>query len=135
MRGAKGFTLVEVLVVVVIIGVLAAMIVPRFIGRTDEARRNAARMQIGQVDSAIQTFYLDYNRYPNSLDELVRQPADISDDRWRAPSLRERDLRDPWGNPLVYRYPGQHGVFDLYSLGADGQEGGEGDNAPVTNWD
>ncbi len=135
MRGAKGFTLVEVLVVVVIIGVLAAMIVPRFIGRTDEARRNAARMQIGQVDSAIQTFYLDYNRYPNSLDELVRQPADISDDRWRAPSLRERDLRDPWGNALVYRYPGQHGVFDLYSLGADGQEGGEGDNAPVTNWD
>ena len=132
---SKGFTLVEVLVVVVIIGVLAAMIVPQFVGRSGEARRNAAQMQIGQIESAIQTFYLDYNRYPNNLEELVTQPADISDDRWKQPSLRSRDLNDPWGNRFVYRHPGQHGVFDLYSLGADGQEGGEGDNAPVTNWE
>ncbi|MEX0887460.1 MAG: type II secretion system major pseudopilin GspG [Phycisphaeraceae bacterium] len=135
MRGAKGFTLVEVLVVVVIIGVLAAMIVPQIVGRTTEARRSSAQNQIAQVSNAIQTFYLDYERWPNSLDELVSQPADISDDRWKDPLLRAKDVNDPWGNPLVYRHPGQHGVFDLYSLGADGQEGGEGDNAPITNWE
>ena len=135
MRGAKGFTLVEVLVVVVIIGVLAAMIVPQIVGRTGEARRNTARHQLSQVENAIQTFYLDYDRYPNELEELVNQPADISDERWSDPPLRGRDLDDPWGNRLQYRYPGQHGTFDLYSYGADGQDGGEGDNAPITNWE
>ncbi|MFP4143626.1 MAG: type II secretion system major pseudopilin GspG [Phycisphaeraceae bacterium] len=131
----RGFTIVEVLVVVVIIGVLAAMIVPQLLSKVGKAKRSTAKQQVAALEQAVQTFALDYdNRMPQSLDELVSRPADIPADQWAPPSIKEKNLVDPWGNPYVYEYPGQHGTFDLYSLGADGREGGEGENADVTNW-
>lgn len=129
-----GFTLVEILVVVVIIGVLAAVVVPQFFGRIGQAKASVAQQKLSAIDQAVQVFYYDYGRFPESLESLVNRPSDIDAEEWNAPSLKSKDLTDPWDNEFVYRVPGDHGAFDLYSLGADGQEGGEGENADITNW-
>ena len=134
-RNARhGFTLIEVLVVVIIIGVLAAMIVPQFFGRVGQAKQSVAKQKLASIEQAVEMFKYDYGRFPRDLTELVQRPSDIEPDKWNAPSLKEKDLTDPWGNEFVYEYPGEHGVFDLYSHGADGQRGGENENADVTNW-
>ncbi len=130
----SGFTLVEIMVVVIVIGVLAALIVPTFLGRAQKAKRSVAKQKIGTIESAINLFQQDYSRFPDTLEELVSKPADVADDDWLPPSMKPKDLKDPWGNAFVYRYPGEHWAFDLLSLGADGQEGGSGENADVTNW-
>ena len=129
------FTLIEMMVIVIVIGVLAALIVPTFIGRAEKAKGAVAEQKIAVLDSAINLFYTEYSRFPETLDELVTQPADIPDDQWAPPTVKRKDLSDPWGNPFVYRYPGQNGPFDLISTGADGAEGGEGQDADVTNWE
>lgn len=133
-RVARAFTLVEVLVVVIIIGVLAAMIVPQFFGRVGQAKASVAKQKIATIESAIQVFQNDYGRLPRSLEELVSRPSDIPQEKWNAPTLKAKDLVDPWDRPFVYQAPGDHGVFDLYSPGADGQGGGDGENADITNW-
>jgi len=135
-RFRKAFTMVEILVVVIIIGVLAALIAPRFLGKVAQARAAVAKQQVEEIGKAVDRFALEYERYPTSLDELVVRPSDIPEDRPFSPSIRKKDLTDPWGHPFVYKYPGDHTdvPYDLYCQGADGQDGGEGDNADITNW-
>lgn len=123
------------MVVVIIIGVLAALIVPTILGRTGKARTAVATSKLAAIENAINLFATEYERLPNSLDELVARPEDIPEEKWSPPTLKPSDLEDPWGRRYEYRVPGEHWNFDLYSLGRDGQEGGEGEDADVVNWE
>jgi general secretion pathway protein G len=132
-----GFTLLEIMVVVIIIGVLAATIIPQFMGTTQDAKVSAAKSDVAQLESAMERFNLHMDRYP-TMDEglkvLVESPTG-EDKKWRGPYIKL--LRpDPWGNPYQYRVPGMHHTtsFDVWSRGADGQDGGEGPNADIGNW-
>ncbi len=129
-----GFTIVEILVVVVIIAVLATMIVPRFFGRVESAKHGVAKQKLVEIEKAVEMFSYDYGRLPEALDELVNRPADIPEEKWNPPTLKAKDLLDPWAREYVYKRPGEHGPYDLYSLGADGQAGGEKENEDITNW-
>jgi general secretion pathway protein G len=129
-----GFTMVEIIVVIIIIGVLVTLIVPSFISRTGQAQQAVAKQKLASIEQTVQLFYYDYGRFPRSLDELVQRPADIDAAKWDPPSLKAKDLDDPWGRRFGYRVPGQYGPVDLYCLGADGQEGGEHDDADIHNW-
>ena len=134
-----GFTLIEIMVVVIIIGLLAAVIVPQVVGRVEEARVAKARQDIQALSTALTLYRLDNFKYPTTdqgLRALVQQPADPSIRNWRAGGyLGQGSLRDPWGNDYQYVFPGTHGhEYDLFSFGADGQEGGEGNDADVGNW-
>ena len=134
-RKNDGFTLVELLVVMIIIGLLAALVGPRFIRQEEKAKVKAARAQIELLSTALDTFRLDVGRYPSSqegLEALRTQPGGI--ERWDGPYLKKDVQADPWGRAYIYRFPGTHGDFDLISMGADGQEGGDGDNAYIVNW-
>lgn len=131
-----GFTLVELLVVMVIIGLLAALVAPRFIRQEEKAKIKAARAQIELLGTALDTFRLDVGRYPTSqegLEALRRQSGGV--ERWDGPYLKKEIPQDPWGKPYVYRSPGEHGPYDLFSYGADGAPGGDGDNRDVTSWE
>ena len=133
----SGFTLIEIMVVVVILGILAATIIPQFIGTQKEARVNAAKSSIAELESALERFYIHFDRHPTSeegLKALVESPSG-EDKKWRGPYIKL--LRpDPWGHPYQYRNPGIHHPtsFDLWSRGADGADGGEGDAADLGNW-
>jgi general secretion pathway protein G len=137
-RRVRGFTLIEILVVVVILGILAAIVVPRVMERPGEARVTRAKQDIQGVVTALSLYKLDNFAYPSSeqgLDALVSKPAGQPDaPNWKGPYL-DRVARDPWGKPYLYQHPGQHGEIDVYSLGADGKPGGEGEAADVGNWD
>jgi general secretion pathway protein G len=134
---AVGFTLVEVMVVVIILGVLAALIVPRVIGRTDEARAVAARQDVAAVMQALKLYRLDNGRYPSSeqgLQALVSKPTlEPVPSNWK--SYLDRLPKDPWGNPYQMLNPGIHGEIDVFTLGADAQAGGSGADADVGSWD
>ena len=133
--GRGGFTIVEILVVVVIIAALAALFGSRVLGRVDTAKRKIAVAKLSQIGGAIDTFRLDHERYPETLDELVHRPADIDEDKWDR-YLKSKDLLDPWNRPFGYKFPGDHDEeYDLWSLGADGEPGGEKDGADVVNWE
>jgi len=136
-RRSAGFTLLEIMVVVIIIGVLAATIIPQFVGTTQDAKISAAKADVAQLENALERFNLHMDRYP-TMDEglkvLVEAPAG-EDKKWRGPYIKL--LRpDPWGNPYQYRVPGMHHTtsFDVWSRGADGQDGGDGPNADIGNW-
>lgn len=135
-RRSRGFTLVELLVVLVILGLLAVIAVPQVAKLLGGAERKTAAIQIDQLSSILDIYRLDVGRYPSNedgLNALVERPAGV--ERWNGPYLRKAEsLIDPWGNPYVYRYPGEHGEFDIYSLGSDGREGGEDNNADITSW-
>jgi len=135
-RNRAAFTMVEIVVVVVIIGVLAALIVPSFVGRVGTAKQAVAKQKIAEIEKAVEMFRTDYGRYPETLEELVLRPADIAEEKWNPPQLRRKHLIDPWDRPFLYKYPGDHSEvpFDLYSLGADGKEGGVKEDADVFNW-
>ncbi|MEM1109526.1 MAG: type II secretion system major pseudopilin GspG [Planctomycetota bacterium] len=128
----SAFTLIEIMVVVIVIGIIAALVVPNLFDRAGKAKRSVAKQQVGSLETAIQLFQQDYARFPDSLEELVSPP--VGADGGSPPSVKQKDLIDPWGNPFVYRYPGNNWTFDLLSLGADGQEGGEEENADITNF-
>jgi general secretion pathway protein G len=135
-RPQRGFTLIELMVVLAIIGVLAALIVPNVLGRADEARVTAARTDVGNLMQALKLYRLDNQRYPSTeqgLQALVSRPAaEPLPPNWK-PYL-EKLPRDPWGRPYQYLNPGAHGEVDVLSLGADGQPGGEGFNADIGSW-
>ena len=135
-RVARGFTLIELMVVLVIIGVLAALIVPNVLDRTDDARATAARTDINNLVSALKLYKLDNQRYPSAeqgLDALVKKPGGGTvPPNWR-PYL-DKLPADPWGRPYQYIFPGVKGEVDVFSLGADGQAGGDGKNADIGSW-
>jgi general secretion pathway protein G len=137
-RRSGGFTLIEIMVVVIILGILAATIIPQFVGTTQDAKVTKAKSEIATLESLLEVYALHMDgRYPGTdegLKGLVSPPSDGAKG-WKGPYLKE--LRpDPWGNSYQYRFPGLHGnrTFDLWSRGADGADGGEGPNADVTNW-
>jgi len=134
----RGFTLIEIMVVVIIIGLLAAVVVPQFLGRVDDARVSKAKQDIQALETALTMFKLDNFTYPSTemgLRALVEQPTDSSIRNWRAGGYLKRVNKDPWGNDYQYAFPGSHGgEFDLYSFGADGAPDGEELNADIGNW-
>jgi general secretion pathway protein G len=135
-RGERGFTLVEILVVITIIGLIMGLVGPRVLNYLTESKVKAAKIQIESFASALDLFFLDIGRYPNSsegLGALVQRPGATAS--WNGPYVKGNAIpNDPWGHPYVYRSPGQHGTYDLISYGADGQEGGNGTAADITSW-
>jgi general secretion pathway protein G len=132
----QGFTLLEIMVVVVIIGLLAAMVVPSFMGNVDKANVSRVKGDIRGIETALNLYRLENFRYPSTeegLQALVTNPGETAAPNWTQ-KLRKLPV-DPWNNPYQYASPGQHGDFDVYSWGADRQEGGEGINADIGNWE
>jgi general secretion pathway protein G len=133
---AAGFTLIELLVVLAILGLLVALVAPQVMGYLGRARTDTARIQIQNIASALDLFKLDVARYPTQdegLRALVERPTGLS--AWNGPYLKQSSVpADPWGRPYSYRIPGEHGEYDLYTLGADNTPGGTGENQDVTNW-
>jgi general secretion pathway protein G len=133
-RTLTGFTLLELLVVVVIIGLLAGFVAPRYFGQVGKSEVNVAKAQLDALEKALDQYRLDTGRYPSAelgLKALVERPAD--EPKWNGPYLRKAIPLDPWGKPYLYRFPGEKAEFDLLSFGKDGQPGGSGENADITN--
>lgn len=135
-RLPRGFTLIELLVVLIILGLLVGIVLPNVIGQVGSSKSKAARIQIEELGAALDIFRLETGRYPTSqegLRALVERPGDLP--RWNGPYLKKRTVpADPWDRPYHYRSPGQHGEYDLYTLGRDGVEGGENEDADVVSW-
>ena len=129
-----GFTLVEVMVTMVIIGLLATVVVLNVLPAQDKAMGQKARADISTLSQAVEMYRLDMNTYPESLDALRTQQSGDNDARYRPGGYIKFLPTDPWGNDYLYRYPGENGIVDIWTLGADGEEGGEGINTDVTNW-
>ena len=138
-RLERGFTLVEIMVVVVIIGILGMLVVPKLLGRTGEARVTAAKTDIATIMQALKLYKLDNQRYPTTeqgLQALVQKPTTgPAANGWKEGGYVEKLPKDPWGNNYQYLSPGLHGEVDVFSLGADGQPGGAGEDADVGSWD
>ena len=131
-----GFTLIELMIVLFILGLLAALVAPRLMGRVGKAKQKTAQAQIQMLATALDLYHLDVGRYPTDeegLKSLSAKPE--SQSAWSGPYLDKAVPKDPWGRDYVYKCPGEHGPYDLYSMGADGQPGGEGENADITNWE
>ncbi|MGN6702512.1 MAG: type II secretion system major pseudopilin GspG [Burkholderiaceae bacterium] len=138
-RRARGFTLIEIMVVVVIMGILAALVVPKLMGRTDDARIAAARQDIATLMQALKLYKLDNQRYPTTeqgLQALVAKPTSgPAANGWKSGGYLDRLPKDPWGNPYQYLSPGLKGEIDVFSFGADGQPGGTGTDADIGSWE
>lgn len=134
-RMQRGFTLIEVMVVVVILSILAAIVVPRIMDRPDTARVTKAQADIRALESALNLYKLDNHSYPSTdqgLDALVQRPEGVT--TWKEGGYMDRLPKDPWGQPYQYLNPGTHGTIDIFSLGRDAQPGGEGIDADIGNW-
>lgn len=132
----QGFTLIELLVVLVVLGLLAGLVGPQVMKHLGESKVKTAKLQIEEISAALDMFRIDVDRYPTDdekLAALVQQPSGV--DSWNGPYLRKSFVpKDPWGREYLYRYPGENGEFDVYSLGADQQEGGSGENSDIVSW-
>jgi general secretion pathway protein G len=132
----KGFTLIELLVVLVILGLLAGLVGPRVLRYLGSAKSDTARLQIEEFGAGLDLFHLEVGRYPTTeegLIALVEEPPGVN--AWNGPYLKKKQVpQDPWGNDYHYRSPGENGLYDLYSLGSDNLQGGEGDNQDVVSW-
>jgi general secretion pathway protein G len=134
-RIAQGFTLLELLVVMVIIGLLVGYVGPRYFSQVGKSEVKAARAQIDALEKALDQYRIDTGHYPSQesgLPALVAKPGNEA--KWEGPYLKKGVPRDPWGNAYVYKIPGEHGDYDLLSYGKDGQPGGTGESADITNW-
>lgn len=137
-RGQRGFTLIEIMVVVIILGILAAIVAPNVIGRVGDAQIAAAKQDLRGIENALKFYRLDNFSYPTTeqgLQALVTRPNDPNVKNWKSGGYLERLPKDPWGNPYQYLSPGNNGEFDIYTLGRDGRPGGEGEDADIGNWD
>lgn len=138
-RRTSGFTLIEIMVVVVIMGILAALVVPKLMGRTDDARIIAARQDISTIMQGLKLYKLDNLRYPTTeqgLQALITKPTTGPEPRgWKTGGYLERLPNDPWGQPYQYLSPGMKGEVDVFSFGADGQPGGTGPDADIGSWE
>jgi general secretion pathway protein G len=134
-RRSRGFTLIELLVVLVILGLVAGIAVPQVIKYVGSAKSDTARIQVERLATTLDLYRLEVGRYPSDiegLEALVERPPSV--EIWNGPYLKNQDaINDPWGRPYIYASPGQNGDYDLMTLGADGQEGGDGEDADITN--
>lgn len=135
-HGEAGFTLIEMLVVITIIGLIMALVGPRVLNYLSDSKVKAAKIQIESFKSALDLYYLDTGQYPTTsqgLGALVHTASNVP--TWNGPYLKGNNVpADPWGHPYAYRSPGEHGKYDIVSLGSDGQQGGSGDAADITSW-
>jgi len=136
LRDQSGFTLIELLVVIIVLGLLVGLVGPRLFGRVGQSKQAAAKAQIELIGAGLDQYRLDVGSYPNTsqgLDALQKSPGIAN---WNGPYLKKAVPKDPWGNPYKYRCcPGQHGEYDLWSEGADGAPGGDGENTDIVSWD
>jgi general secretion pathway protein G len=131
----EGFTLIELMIVLFILGLLAALVAPRLMGRVGKAKQKTAQAQMQLLGTALDLFHLDVGRYPTTeegLNVLKEKPNNVPG--WGGPYLDKNIPNDPWGRPYAYKSPGEHGLYDLSSLGADGAPGGDGENQDINNW-
>ncbi len=133
-RFNKGFTLVEILVVMVILGLLVALVAPRLFGHIGKSNTKAAKAQIELFATALDSFRLEVGRYPLTDEGLASLRVDPDVEKWNGPYIRKEVPNDPWGNPYIYISPGEHGDYDLISYGKDDSPGGEGEEQDVTSW-
>ena len=132
---SKGFTLLELLVVMVIIGLLAGYVAPRYFSQIGKSEVKVARAQIDALEKALETYRVDVGRYPTTeqgLEALMKAPPSVP--KWQGPYLKKAVPPDPWGKPYLYKIPGEHGDFDIVSLGRDSKPGGSGEDADIGNW-
>lgn len=130
-----GFTLIELMIVLFILGLLAMLVAPRLMGRVGKAKQKATQAQIQMLSTALDLYHLDVGRYPSDeegLKALVQRPENLP--QWSGPYLEKGVPKDPWGRDYIYKYPGEHGAYDLSSLGADGAPGGEGESTDISNY-
>lgn len=132
-----GFTLIEIMVVIIILGLLGAVVGPRLLGNVGKANTDTTKLQIANLSAALDLYYLEVGDYPTTdqgLEALISAPQDVPS--WNGPYLKKRKVpADAWKRPFVYRAPGEQGAYDLFSLGKDGTEGGEGENADIYSWE
>jgi general secretion pathway protein G len=137
-RHNRGFTLIEIMVVMVILGLLVAIVAPNIMGRSDQAKVTVAQAQLSNIGNALDLYRLDNSHYPSTqqgLEALVNKPTGSPEPKnWNADGYLKNAPEDPWGTPYQYVSPGMEGAYDLYSLGSDGQESGEGDAADISVW-
>jgi general secretion pathway protein G len=130
-RRQRGFTILEIVIVFILLAGIMAFVGPKIFEQMGRAKSNEAKIRIQQLAGQIEMYKLEVGRYPDTLQALVKQPAGV--DRWNGPYAKDADLKDAWGNDYRYNVPGQGKAFDLISLGADGKDGGEGENRDVSN--
>lgn len=130
----RGFSLIELIVVLVILGLLATVVGPKVMDRLGKGKVEIAKMQVSELSGALDLFRFDVGRYPTSAEGLAALTTNPGVENWSGPYLKKGAPKDPWNREYQYRSPGEHGDYDLYSLGADGTEGGDGENLDVSSW-